>query len=585
MKEYTRKTLKIYAQKVWRYKLSVLFTLVAVALGALLNVVVPLYFKKFFDLLASGEAKLLAVKSLLSLLSVIAAWRLAQWTFWRVATFCASYFQSKTMTDLTNYCFAYLHQHSFSFFNDNFVGSLVKKVKWFGRSFESISDRILWDLLPLFVNSLAIIIVLLYRNLWLGAGVVAWIILFLAINTIFIRYKLKYDLQRSRAETEATGFLADSITNHSTVKLFDGYHREIKAFQVINEKLRRLRKFTWDLGSFFEAVQGMLMTILEIGILYVAIKLWQRGILTIGDFVLIQAYLVDIIVRIWDFGKVVRSIYESLADADEMTEVLETPLEIKDVHCAKDLQVKAGAINFQKVMFCYRSTREIFKGFNLNIRARERVAIVGPSGAGKTTLIKMLLRMHEVASGSIFIDGQDIARVTQKSLRQAISLVPQEPILFHRSLADNIRYGKPNATKAEVSEAAKAAHCHEFIVNLPDGYDTFVGERGIKLSSGERQRVAIARAILYNAPILVLDEATSSLDSESELLIRAALDKLMSGKTVIAIAHRLSTIKKMDRIIVIDKGVVVEEGTHDGLIRHRGIYWNLWQLQAGGFLQ
>jgi ABC-type multidrug transport system fused ATPase/permease subunit len=268
-----------------------------------------------------------------------------------------------------------------------------------------------------------------------------------------------------------------------------------------------------------------------------------------------------------------------------MTVILQTPYEVTDAPGAKDLIVSGGKINFDQVEFNYRQTRQILKKFTLEVKPHERLAVVGPSGAGKTTLVKLLFRMHDVTAGKIMIDGQDISGVTQKSQRKNIGLVPQDPILFHRSLMDNIRYGKPEASDNEVIAAAKAAHCHEFIVGLAEGYQTHVGERGIKLSSGERQRVAIARAILYNAPILVLDEATSSLDSESERLIQDALDKLMVDKTVIAIAHRLSTIKKMDRIIVIDNGVIVEEGTHNQLVRKEGgLYKRLWQLQAGGFI-
>jgi len=585
MQNNTKKTLSVYWRSSLKYKKTVFFAVFGAIGASVMVVITPLYFKKFFDILTSGKIISEIVSSLISVLIVIAVLRLAQWVFWRIATFCAAYFQSKVMTDLTNYCFAFLQKHSYGFFTDNFVGSLVKKIKWFGRAFEVISDRVLWDLLPLAVNVIIIIIVLFQRDIYLGLGVLIWLIIFLTVNGFFIRYKLKYDIKRSQAETETTGFIADSITNQSTVKFFDGYEREVSNFGKINEKLRRLRKLTWDFGNIFEAVQGFLMSFLEIAIFFLAINLWKKGVLTVGDFVLIQAYLINIFSRIWDFGKIFRHIYESLADAEEMTVILQTPYEVTDVPGAKDLIVSGGKINFDQVDFNYRQTRRILKKFTLVVKPHERLAVVGSSGAGKTTLVKLLLRMHNVTAGKIIIDNQDIARVTQKSHRKNIGLVPQDPILFHRSLMDNIRYGKPEASDNEVIAAAKAAHCHEFIIGLSEGYHTHVGERGIKLSSGERQRVAIARAILYNAPILVLDEATSSLDSESERLIQDALDKLMVNKTVIAIAHRLSTIKKMDRIIVIDNGVIVEEGTHDQLVRKEGgLYKRLWRLQAGGFI-
>ena len=249
------------------------------------------------------------------------------------------------------------------------------------------------------------------------------------------------------------------------------------------------------------------------------------------------------------------------------------------------LNVKNSEIEFVNAKFNYNETRNILSDLSFKIKSKEKVALVGPSGAGKSTIVKLLLRMHDITSGSVLIDGQKISDVTQDSLWKNISLVPQEPILFHRSLMENIRYGKPEATDEEVINAAKLANCHNFIVGLSEGYNTFVGERGIKLSGGERQRVAIARAILRNAPILVLDEATSSLDSESEMYIQDALDKLMKDKTVIVIAHRLSTIMRMDRIIVIDEGKIIEDGKHRELIeKEGGLYKRLWEVQAGGFV-
>lgn len=586
MKDNTKKTLKIYWQNILNYKFSVFLMLFAVVGASAVDVIIPWYFKGFFDVLVENQIRGAIVQKLISILIIVACLHLSGWIFWRIATFISSYFYSKLMADLANQCFAYLHKNSFAFFENNFVGSLVKRVKWFVQAFDRIMDRVTWNLLPLIVNIAIIVFVLSKRNVFLGAGVIIWTVIFLIFNWFFTKYKLKYDIQRSKAETNTTGLLADTITNQSNVKLFNGYVREVNDFVRVNEELRRMRRFTWDLRNIFEAVQGFLMVILEIGILYLAIRLWQKNILTVGDFVLIQAYLINIFMRVWDFGRVIRDVYESLADAEEMTEILSTPHEIKDIRSAKNLRVTGGKIEFKEVDFCYHKTRKVLKNFNLIIKPHERLALIGPSGAGKTTLVKLLLRMYDVSGGKILIDNQNISKIKQESLWENVSLVPQDPILFHRTLMENIRYGKPEAVDEEVIMVAKAAHCHEFIETLPDGYDTHVGERGIKLSSGERQRVAIARAILRNTPILVLDEATSSLDSESERLIQDALDRLMENKTVIAIAHRLSTIRKMDRIIVIDEGKIVEEGTHERLIgKERGVYKKLWKLQAGGFIQ
>jgi ATP-binding cassette subfamily B protein len=326
------------------------------------------------------------------------------------------------------------------------------------------------------------------------------------------------------------------------------------------------------------------MLLIEGIMMYLALKFWKAGRLTVGDFTLIQLYLISIFDRLWGMGKQVRSFYEALADANEMTDILLTKPEITDAPNAKKLKLTSGKIEFKNVDFRYHKNAAVFNKFNLQIRPGERVALIGPSGGGKSTIVKMLFRFHDVTGGEILIDSQDISKATQDSLRDNLALVPQDPILFHRTLMENIRYSKNNATDEEVVAAAKAAHAHEFIIASQNGYNTYVGERGIKLSGGERQRVAIARAILKNAPILVLDEATSSLDSESEHYIQDALKNLMNGKTVIVIAHRLSTIMQMDRIIVLENGKITEQGKHAELLKvEEGTYQKLWQIQAGGF--
>ncbi len=284
-------------------------------------------------------------------------------------------------------------------------------------------------------------------------------------------------------------------------------------------------------------------------------------------------------------NKIIRQIYQSLADSSEMVEILLTPYEIADAPHAKKLKVTTGQIEFKNVSFDFGKDNEVISDLNITIQPGEKVAIIGPSGAGKTTFVRLIMRLYNVTSGAIMIDGQDIAKVTQDSLRENVSFVPQDPILFHRTLMENIRYGRRDATDEEVKTAARLAHCDEFIENLPLKYETFVGERGIKLSGGERQRVAIARAILKRAPILIFDEATSSLDSYSESLIQDALETLMKDCTTIVIAHRLSTVRQMDRIISMQDGKIVEEGTHDELAnKDSGLYKKLWDLQVKGFI-
>ena len=334
-----------------------------------------------------------------------------------------------------------------------------------------------------------------------------------------------------------------------------------------------------------EAGQALLIFLIEFVVFYLAIGYWTENIVTVGFFVLLQAYILGLTHRLWEFSRVVRDIYESYADAKEMVEIMTLPYEIRDLKDARTLKVSLGALEFKNVSFSFNQTRGVLEDFNLAIRHGEKVGLVGPSGAGKSTIVKLLLRLHEPAKGSIAIDGSDIRDVTLDSLRGNIALVPQDTMLFHRTLMENIRYGREGASDEEVMHAAKLAHCDEFVENLSSGFNTYVGERGIKLSGGERQRVAIARAILKNAPILILDEATSSLDSHSEILIQDALDALMKGKTVVVIAHRLSTIRKMDRIIVVNEGKIVEAGDHNTLLLNEGgLYKKLWTLQAGGFI-
>jgi len=586
MKSNTKKTLKIYWQHLSNYKLLLFFTIFLIISSSILNNITPLYYAKFFNLLAGDLNKEILIPQLFGVLLIIMTIALIRWIASSIAPFISSRFVARIQEiDLYTTCFSYLHRHSFGFFNNNFIGTLVKRIHRFVRAFGTILDNILWYFLSLITDITIIFIILSRRNIWLGLAILSWIILFLTINWLMARYKLKYDMLHSKADSEASGILADSITNNVNVKLFNAYERELKTFQKLTEKVFKLRKIKWNLESLFETIQHLLMIVLEIGVLYGAIKLWQKNIITIGDFVLIQSYILTIFYQVWGFGRTVRHIYEALAEAEEMTITLNTPHEIKDVLHAADLRISEGKIEFHNVDFYYHETRKIFSKLNFTIHPKEKVALVGPSGSGKSSIVKLILRMYDLTSGDILIDNQKISKVTQESLWQAISLVPQDPILFHRNLLENIRYGKPNAIDKEVFEAAKKAHCHEFISGFPEKYKTLVGERGVKLSGGERQRVAIARAILRNAPILILDEATSSLDSESEALIQDALNNLMKDKTVIVVAHRLSTIMKMDRILVLKQGKILEDGSHEELLQNNNsLYGKLWKLQAGGFI-
>jgi len=587
MRKITKQTYKIFWLHARRYRWRLCVILFSLGIASILEAVIPFFYKRFFDLLASAGRGNHApyVGPLMHIITIIFILWWIVWLCYRIEIFVNAYFQPRVMADLMETAFTYLHHHSFNFFINRFTGSLVRRVNRFADAFEGIADKVYLDLFPMMLRALLTIGVLWYWNRLLGILMVVWLAVFLAINYFFAMYKLKYDRAAAAADTEVTGQLADSITNNINIKIFTSFAHELKRFRALTQKQFLISRFTWRLSGVIEGTQAALMVTLEFLIMYFAIRFWSQGLLTIGDFALIQSYLIALFRRFWDFWRVIRDIHKRLADAEEFTEIYMTPHEVADKPAARKLAVADASVEFRNVSFSYNKTREVMSDFNLAIRPGEKVGLVGPSGAGKSTLVSLIFRFFDVQSGAITIDGQNIADVTQDSLRQNLSLVPQDPLLFHRTLLENIRYGRGDATDEDVLRASAEAHCDEFIGRLPEGYQTYVGERGIKLSGGERQRVAIARAILKNAPILVLDEATSSLDSHSEGLIQDALHRLMEGKTVIVIAHRLSTIMKMDRIVVVREGAIHEMGTHAELLKkENGLYKKLWNLQAGGFL-
>lgn len=340
---------------------------------------------------------------------------------------------------------------------------------------------------------------------------------------------------------------------------------------------------SWGRTEYMLFVNGFILFLFGSAMFYILVERWSVGGVTTGEFVLVASLIAQMSGTLIFIGRAFNSTSRTIGEIKEGFDELLVPFEITDAHDALPLAVRKGEIAWENVTFKYDSNT-VFDQFNLTITPGQRVGLVGSSGAGKTTFVSLLLRQHELTGGAITIDGQNIAEVTQDSLRQAIAVVPQEPALFHRTIKENIAYGKPDATEEEIIEVAKKAQAHDFISALPEGYTTLVGERGVKLSGGQKQRVAIARAMLKDAPILVLDEATSALDSESEVAIQKALHTLMAGKTVIAIAHRLSTLREMDRIIVLEAGKIIEDGTHETLKEYGGTYQRLWDHQAGGFL-
>ncbi len=575
-----------YWQQIRKYPWSFYLTFVAYGLGIVFSSILnPYLYKKIIDLISGATPSASIESTLFNYLLLVAISVFVYNLFYRVGDYCIAYFQANVIREIHNDTFNRLMNHSYRFFSNNFSGGLVSKAKRFAASFERISDIVSFHLWFTFVHVLSVLVVLFMNVPIVAFILLGWSAIYIFITALFIKKKIGYDLSEAAADSKVTGRFADAITNVLNIKMFSSRNMEHDSFKLVtgDEYEKRIR--SWSFGNFQNTVQGFLMAILQIVILYTMITLWLQGSITAGTIVLIQVYMFGALDHLWNLGKSMVRLFKSLAEAQEMADIFDQKPDILDIANPEAVSFTKGSIEFKDVDFEYVADHGVFNNFSLHIKEGEKVGLVGHSGSGKSTIVKMLLRFADVKGGEILIDGHNIAKMKQDDLRQTISYVPQEPILFHRGIKENIGYAKPNVTDEEIIEVAKKAHAHEFISGLPHGYDTLVGERGIKLSGGERQRIAIARAMLKDSPILLLDEATSSLDSISESYIQDAFNELMKGKTTIVIAHRLSTIQKMDRIIVLDQGKIVEEGTHKELLEKGGMYKELWGRQTGGFLE
>ncbi|OGG60171.1 hypothetical protein A3C89_02150 [Candidatus Kaiserbacteria bacterium RIFCSPHIGHO2_02_FULL_50_50] len=480
---------------------------------------------------------------------------------------------------------SYLFGHSHRFFSDAFSGTLGAKVSQAADGVGAIIEGAVWEILSL-VLSVTIATSLMFSIDWRAGMVFLFLIVILALINIPLS-SLQQKAARALADENAkvSGYSFDMLANFRSIRTFAQSEPELALFVRQNDAVRRKANHSMDMSQLVLGINSLAIIFATGVIVMLLVTGYNLGTVTAGSFVLMFAVVLNIYQELTRVGFTINRFVQTYSETAEALETLIVPQEILDAPHAESIVVSGGAIDFKDVNFSYEHT-SVFKDFTLRVSPHEHLGLVGRSGAGKSTLVSLLLREFDIASGVITIDNVNIASVTQDSLRAAISIVPQEPVLFHRTLRENIAYGKPSATDAEIHDAAKKAHAHDFITALPNGYDTLVGERGTKLSGGQRQRVIIARAILKDAPILILDEATSALDSESEAAIQDALKTLMQGKTVIAIAHRLSTLKSMSRIVVIDGGTILEEGTHTELVqKDSGTYAALWSHQAGGFIQ
>ncbi|MFA6520513.1 MAG: ABC transporter ATP-binding protein [Candidatus Paceibacterota bacterium] len=581
-----RSILKYYLILIRPYKIPIFLMFLMVAFRILFSIIlIPFLYKSIIDVLSMSQISI-AERSYIAFLFLIpmAVGFVSSATVNRYRDFLNFKTISNVTKDIYDFSFLKLANHSYKFYSDRFSGSLVAKIKRFVRAFEAMNKIIIgsfWFILILISSSIFV----LYSESKIIAGyLIAWSALYIFITLFFVKKKMRLDLLEAEADSKITGVLADSITNVLNIKIFSAFDKEFNYFKKFSKLLRDRIYNTSKFDMLRSITQAVLMVGFQIFILYTMIQLWGMGVITIGVFVLTYVYVFSIFERVWDLSEDMALFMKSTADMKEMVDIFETEVEVKDIENPEICRIKNGKIEFKNVSFGYIEENVIFKDFNLTIEPGEKIGLVGHSGSGKSTITKLVLRFINTSKGEILIDGQNIVNIKQDDLRNVISYVPQDSILFHRSVKENIGYSKNYASDAEIIEASKKAHADDFIKKLPKGYDTLVGERGVKLSGGERQRVAIARAMLKDSPILMLDEATSSLDSISETYIQDAFNELMKGKTTIVIAHRLSTIQKMDRIIVLDQGKIVEEGTHKELLAKNGFYAELWNHQTGGFL-
>ncbi len=542
----------------------------------------PLFAGRMVDAVASGisdNAIASAVAAFLTMSGLyLASVVLRQFVFFNLIPFTLT-----MMSGIVGSAFHRVQRFSTDWHANSFAGSTVRKVTRGIWALDTLNDTLLLSLLPSVIMLLGSTLILgafwPVMGLVVGLGSLIYIGVTVALSTGFVAPAATL---ANAWDTKMGGALADAVSCNSVVKAFGAETREESRLAQITGKWHHRTRRTWRRGTISGGVQGLMMVMMQTTILGTIIFLWSRGEASAGDitFVLTLFFLLSGHLR--DVGQHIRNLQRSVNDMEELVVLYAQPLGIDDRKDAKPIAIGEGRIDFDKVTFQYGAhPTPLYKDFSVTIMPGERVGLVGHSGSGKTTFVKLIQRLYDIKAGAITIDGQNIADVKQSSLRDQIAIVQQEPILFHRTLAENIAYARPGASRAEIIEAARQANAHDFIASLPKGYETMVGERGVKLSGGERQRVAIARAFLADAPVLILDEATSSLDSESEVMIQQAMERLMVGRTTLVIAHRLSTVRALDRLLVFDKGRIVEEGSHETLIKlDGGIYRRLFERQA-----
>ena len=577
-----RDTLKRLFPYLWQYKWRVMAALAFMVGAKVANVSVPVLLKHLIDDMSikPGDVQAVLVVPVALLvgygllrLSVSAFTELRELVFAKATQGAARQIALET--------FQHLHGLSLRFHLERQTGGMTRDIERGVRGIESLISYSLYSIVPTLIEVLMVLTILAVQfDVWFAGITLSALVIYIIFTVWVTEWRTQYRRQANEFDSAAHTKAVDSLLNYETVKYFNNEGFEAQRYDKSLEQLRRARLKAQTSLSLLNTGQQLIIAIALVGMLWRATEGVVAGRMTLGDLVMINAFMIQLYIPLNFLGVLYREIKQSLTDLDRMFSLLEKEREVADVPHAQALQLKGSpTVRFEHVVFAYEPARPILHGISFEIPAGKTVAVVGPSGSGKSTLARLLFRFYDVGAGSITIDGQDIKQVTQASVRKALGIVPQDTVLFNDTVRYNIAYGRTEATEAEVEQAAKAAHIHDFISATPKGYNTMVGERGLKLSGGEKQRVAIARTLLKNPPIVIFDEATSALDSANERAIQAELQTAAHNKTTLVIAHRLSTVVDAHEILVLDAGRIVERGSHSALLAMNGRYAEMWALQ------
>lgn len=572
-----RQTFKLLIPYIWRYKWRAGVALLLLAFAKVANVGVPLVLKDVVDSLDASKAVLLVPAFLLL---AYGALRFLTTLFGELRDVVFARVIQRTMRSAALEVFSHLHNLSMRFHLDRQTGGLSRDIERGVAGIRFLMNFMLFNILPTLFEITLVISILMQRfDARFSLVIVLTLAIYIGLTLLITEWRMAFRRKMNQMDSQANTSAIDSLINYETVKYFNNEEFELQRYDESMKQWEKAAVRSTTSLSLLNSIQGLVIATGVTVMMFLAADQVVQGEMTVGDLVMVNAFLLQLFIPLNFLGFVYREIRHSLADMERMFSLLKTPSEVKDKESAVDIVLGRADVRFDNVGFAYDDRREVLRGITFEIPASRTVAVVGHSGAGKSTLSRLLYRFYDVSEGAITIDGQDIRNVTQQSLRRAIGVVPQDTVLFNDTIFYNIAYGRPGAEKDQVIRAAKHAHIHDFIESLPDGYDTMVGERGLKLSGGEKQRVAIARTILKEPAILIFDEATSALDSATEKKIQTELEEISANTTTLIIAHRLSTVQHADQILVMEDGEITERGTHDELLAMSGAYSHMWMLQ------